>query len=298
MKGISVLTKWWGNPIDIMLAYRKPPIHCATGAEAEYAIDPCPYVSSTNGFKSADVALISSSWAAELLSCDSDRLYTILATLRSRFDRLIAVDQGEAFSLSLPDSVMSEVDSVIKINGLYKDLDLYNYNVGAKTPDGNWTGKEDPITPEYKLNNLRKLHLSVPFFFRQTRDFRAKIGRLKGDSLVRRKGRSVKDWLFCKLPNPIRKDRPPKYTTHFYADYTHVQRATAVRLLNTSSLLWRGGLTGIQSVVAGLNGIGYVKLSDTDRANVWSQLQREELTTTRLGRYAYNSSMGECKSVL
>ena len=51
------------------------------------------------------------------------------------------LDAGDDFGLSLPPDALERMAIVLKAQGLYRDRDLYNYEVGPLFPGGNWTPK-------------------------------------------------------------------------------------------------------------------------------------------------------------
>ena len=61
----------------------------------------------------------------------------------------------------LPPRAVAECHSVLKFQGVYRDRELYNYEVGCQYQGANWTGKTRPRRQRYSAVDLEKLRLSV-----------------------------------------------------------------------------------------------------------------------------------------
>jgi hypothetical protein len=69
-------------------------------------------------------------------------------------------------------------------------------------------------------------------------------------------------------------------------------------MLKESRLRWKGGITGIASYVAGLNGSGIRELEPAARMALERSLAGEGLLTKPLDRIRYWASMADCKAVV
>lgn len=256
----------------------------------------CPYKlpSITEG----DTVVVSSNWLAHLREHSVDVVSQVLHPLRSRFNRIVGIDHSDPFLLCLSDEDVSLMDVVLKVNGVYNDPDFNNYLVGAPTSDGRWSEKLESREAQYRPTNLQKITLSIPCFLGTTPALRAKVRRYYCQSLIRRRMRSLGDHLLARLPKALQAKHPPRSTVHFFASLTHIQRAVAIRSLKSSSLSWRGGLTGIPRHITGFDGVGMAILSVEKQQAFRSRLAAENLLTEPLNRFRYQQSMDDCKAVL
>jgi hypothetical protein len=110
----------------------------------------------------ADVTLVSTLWYEWLEQHHPEKVEKVLHALRQRSRLVVGLDAGDEFALSLPPRAFDHFDLVLKAQGLYKDRELYNYEVGAHFPGGNWTQKLRPREAQYPSTALEKLRLSVP----------------------------------------------------------------------------------------------------------------------------------------
>ncbi len=293
---IALLTIPGITPIDAMVA-------CSAGRLASFdstslGLSPylCPYNLPT--ISSGDTVVLSSGWTLMQQLKGVDVVNEILKPLRLRFRRVVGFDNHDPFELYFSDQMMSLMDAVLKNHGVYKDTDLYNFRVGAPTPNGRWTEKDELREDPISSINLKKIHLTVPCFIGVAPQMRARIRHFYYKSSLQRTVRGMSDWLFNKSVAMPTRNRAPRHTVNFYASLTHMQRVTAVRMLRRSSLHWRGGITHIPEWVTGLRGVGIFCLSSTQRADLEATLAAENLTTPPLNRLNYQVAMQDCKAVL
>jgi hypothetical protein len=112
----------------------------------------------------ADVALIGAWWWHWLEGNFPDRAAQVMREVERRADVLVGIDGPDRFSLTFTPAAMKRFDVVIKVQGLYRDRDLYNYVVGPDYDGGSWTEKRRPRPERYDSSDLEKLRLSVPSF--------------------------------------------------------------------------------------------------------------------------------------
>lgn len=256
----------------------------------------CPYglPSITEG----ESLIVVSSWLKELRKHGFDTVEQVLQPLRKRFDRIIGVDHADPFLLDFDDSTIQQLDAVLKVHGVFRDPDLYNYAVGAVTPNGRWTEKVEPLPHLRSAEALKKVHLGIPCFLAMVPLVRKLTRRFYNRSRVRRLAFEIGDVLQDSFARPAGKSRPPRLTAHFYASLTHGQRAIAARMLRRSSLPWAGGITRVPKYVQGLDGIGITSLSTEDRQHLEDRLRDEGIIAPKLNRFRYQTSMWDTKAVL
>jgi hypothetical protein len=248
---------------------------------------------------SSDTVLVTSDWLRDMARSEKSLVSEVLPKLRHRFDHIVGLDLADPFLLAFADEVMSFMDVVLKINGLYSDLDLYNYIVGAATAGGRWTEKSHARAVRYTSSNLDKLRLSVPAFIAVNPVVRRESRSLYVKSRGRRYLREAADRFLAALPSRITKHKPPRKTVHFFASLTHIQRSRALMILKKSSLPFDGGITCIPHTVAGLDEANIWKpLTATERFEITSQLQAAGLTRRTLGPPEYTFGIRDCKAVL
>jgi hypothetical protein len=282
--------------------------------KGSYAIDalvawggiPCAHVNPGNGrwpnpyslpvIERGQTVVVASNWLWAFAKEGRDPLRDVLVPLRRRFDRVVGLDHADPFQLDFPEPLMQDFDVVLKVNGIYRDRDLYNWLVGAPRPDGRWVERVDRRSTIYSPRSLDKLRLSVPCFLGTSRWFRQRTRHLYGKSAVFRLAALAGDRVIEALPD-TRLIRARK-TVHFAGSLTHVQRLTAARLLRTSGLTWEGGLTQVPTAVTGLRGNGLCLLSEDEREWLRSRIRSERLGYRPRNRLHYLAGMLECRTVL
>jgi hypothetical protein len=184
-----------------------------------------------------DVALVGSWWYSWLADHHPDRVDEVLARLERSADVLVGLNGPDRFNLDFPPRAIERFASVLCLQGLYRDRDLYNYAVGPKYPGANWTEKSRPGKHRYRASHLEKLKLAVPSFVTEFPGVRAAAQRTSvglGARLIRRAGNTlVLRGLGAPLPH-----RP--LDVHCLVGFSHVQRLQALQLLEGFS-----GLRGI-----------------------------------------------------
>jgi hypothetical protein len=187
----------------------------------------------------ADVVLLSSSWHWWLVNRHPERAAKVIDDLERRADAIVGLDLVDEFDLALPPRIVERVALVLKGQGIYRDRDLYNYEVGARVPGANWTHKSRPKADQYRGSDLDKLRLSVPCFMldfaavrRGTRLREATAASAAGQrvSTAARLARNLGDYMLMPALGlagavPRRKD------VHCVVALSHIQRIQAVREL-------------------------------------------------------------------
>jgi hypothetical protein len=248
---------------------------------------------------SSDRLLVTSDWLRDIERTGKSLVSDVLPKLRQRFDYIIGLDLADPFLLAFSDEMISLMDVVLKVNGLYSDLDLYNYIVGAATAHGRWTEKSHARPVGYRGSNLDKLRLSVPAFITVNPVVRRGSRSLYVQSKGGRFFREAADRVLAVLPTRITKYKLPRKTVHFFVSLSHTQRARALMMLKKSSLPFNGGITSILPMMAGFDEANIWKpLTAVERLEIASQLEAAGLTRRRLSRLEYAFSIRDCKAVL
>jgi hypothetical protein len=262
----------------------------------------CPY--GLPAIDSGDIVLVTSWWLQTQRRSGLNVVKQVLRPLRERFRRVIGLDHADMFHPVFPDEYLSAMDVVLKMNGVYQDLELYNFLVGAPTPDGRWTEKTEPSHERFSLTNLQKFVPSIPCFLYISPQHRAMMRSFYRTSLVNRTARAFGDLLISRLVRSLPLNRSPCHTVHFIARLSHIQRLDTARQLRRSSLRWRGGITHIPDYVQGLGRVVVSnpcedhKIDPATREALMTQLVAEDLLTPRLNRYQHMLMMRDCKAVL
>ena len=196
----------------------------------------------------ADVILMSSYWYGWL----STHHPTLVDATFQRLERLgsaiVGFDTADQFSLELPPEAFDRFSLILKAHGVYRDRDLYNYQVGTLVPGGNWTAKKALRRERYSSSALEKLRLGLPCFVRdipavrrhcRSREFGLLAAlhgeRRRGQILMRNTADLVARTAITRAP--IRR-RPLE--AHCMGSLTHIQRLDALKAL--------AGLSGIQGI--------------------------------------------------
>ncbi|HEX4735756.1 MAG TPA: hypothetical protein VH247_15205, partial [Thermoleophilaceae bacterium] len=107
----------------------------------------------------ADAILVASSWYDWLEAHHEDRVPEVMTKLEGCADVVLGFDGVDQLGLGLPPRAVERLAAVIKVQGVYKDRDLYNYAVGARYPGANWTEKRCPFEERYRSEDLEKVRL-------------------------------------------------------------------------------------------------------------------------------------------
>ena len=169
---------------------------------------------------------------------DVDRVFN---RLRSCSPRIVGLEGFDLFGLRMPPEALDRVDVVLKAQGVYRDRELYNYEVGPYYPGANWTGKLRRSKRQYSPAQLDKIRLSLPCFIGSDREVRRRVRRVKpAISQFQRLARGFGDW-WNAVETELRHRMPgdPPYTAHCLVALSHVQRLELLLALK------RAGVTGL-----------------------------------------------------
>lgn len=222
----------------------------------------------------------------------------LVSRLRRSFDEVVFWDHADPFQLDLAANELALFDRILKVNGLYKDPDLYNYEVGAPSPTGNWTEKTALRQgPRYAAEELSALRLGPPCFLSSVPMVRSRTRALYQGWLER----SVKDRIddVADIWVSMNGLRAPRRTAHVAGALSHVQRADALRRIRQAGVSFFGGITGVPPFIAGFDErFGMKHLDPEARSRVEAGLRQEGLMMAPLSRPNYVASMVSCKAVV
>jgi hypothetical protein len=204
-----------------------------------------------------DVVLLSTTWYEWLVSRHGDKVDDVMRLLEARSTILVGLDPRDDFGISLPPRVIERAALVLMPQGLYRDRDLYNYDVGPIYPGAIWTEKRRPREGRYREQDLDKLKLSVPCFMM---DFAA----VRHDARVRETGASRTVGRDISRPERLVRDAAEqllmrvvtlmpiagrRLEVHCVVGLTHVQRIEALGEL--AGFSGKHGITIIRDSVGG-----------------------------------------------
>jgi hypothetical protein len=201
----------------------------------------------------ADVVLVSTAWYRWLAARHPGSIDAVFRALERSAGAIVGIESNDELQLDLPPEGLRRMTCVIKGGGLYRDRELYNYEVGPRFPDALWTGRTRPRASRYTARELEKLRLSIPCFLWVAPGARRRLrGRREEQTRAERLARDVAEGLLGPLlaASGVRGARP--HEVHCIGGLTHIQRLDALRAMDGFS--GHRGLTGIPERVSGLPG--------------------------------------------
>ena len=278
--------------VDCLIAYKPENFRSVSFSKKSYSYE-CPY--NLPEITEGDKLVIVSGFLHELRRNKIDIEETI-NNFRKDFTKIFLIDHYDSFQLDFDEQVMSLFDSVMKVSGVYKDKDLYNFVVGSATSNGRWTEKVEPKKFKYSAKSIEKIYLSAPCILGTVPILRQKVRSFYNDSKFRRMLMSSLENVEELIPEKISVTNPPPKTVHFVGSLTHIQRAEATQKIKDSKLSLIGGITSIPNNISGFNGNGIAELSPSEKETLTKKLA--PILIKPLNRLSYRSTMRQCKSIL
>jgi hypothetical protein len=198
----------------------------------------------------ADVVLVATSWYDWLRATHPDRVAEVMKALHSHAPAVVGLDGVDELALGFPPTAVERFGLLIKAQGVYRDRDLYNYEVGAPYPGAVWTEKQRSRSSRYRDQDLEKLRLSIPCFLLHHPAARRAARLRDGMSRTHTAARGAVDRLLSTFSLTGTLDR--RLQVHCLLTLTNVQRIEAVRLLDGFS--GERGITGTPELIAGTAG--------------------------------------------
>jgi len=293
---IGILTNVHWYALDALVATTPGGVgNVDTGA---LGLPGCPPLYDLPSVTEGSAVVIEAAWLHSLVQQGVDLPSQVFQPLRARFDRIIGVEHANSVQLHLRHEILEQLDVLLKNGGIYHDRELYNYDVGVGSAEGNWTSKVQAKQQRHPDVSLARIRRCLTCLVSLNPNFRALVRPLYCRSRARRLAVTFGERLVSLLPRPALGSRPPRLTAHFYGSLTHVQRAEAVRRLKKSRLQWQGGITGVNRQLAGREGRLIETLAAEERERMQGDLEREGLIAPPQPKPAYYRSIQESKAVI
>jgi hypothetical protein len=201
----------------------------------------------------ADVVLVSTTWYRWLAARHPDSIDAVFRALERSAGTIVGIESNDELQLDLPPEGLRRMACVIKGGGLYRDRELYNYEVGPRFPEARWTERVRPRASRYATSELEKLRLSIPCFLWVAPGARRGLrARREEQTRFERLARDVTEGLLGPLLASASARGARSREVHCVGSLTHVQRLEALRLMEGFS--GHRGLTGVPEHVSGLPG--------------------------------------------
>lgn len=243
----------------------------------------------------ADVVLLTSYWHRWLTMTHPDLAENTMRVLETSAETVVGLDGTDYFELGFTPPALERVTTVIKFQGVFRDRDLYNYDVGPWHPGAIWSQKTSPKQQRYRDEDLEKIRLSVPCLLldlpgplRTAREYEVAGTSTSGRTMSRtqRRIRNVAEEMFSAAVGaaPIRA-RPLE--VQCLATLTHVQRLDALRRLDGFS-----GTRGIDRIPVNVAGMEQRASSvDSEHARRALVAEATRRAHRRLGKVRYARDM-------
>src|SRR5215211_5490039 len=194
-----------------------------------------------------DVTIINIEWLKWKAASGLTDLDASLDPLRRRSIAVVGLEGYDGFALATPPVILERLDLLIKAQGVFRDLALYNWRVGPYYPGGVWGAKLNPRTTRYSHQELSKLRLSIPCFLQVDRRARNAVRGIKpGVSPATRISRQIADLFLALAARAYRAyPRGAGIGAHFIGALTHVQRAQLVEAMTAAGVRGTFGITGV-----------------------------------------------------
>ena len=200
-----------------------------------------------------DVVLVSTAWYEWLAARHPGSIDAVFRALERSAGVIVGIEGNDELQLGLPPEGLQRMACVIKGGGLYRDRELYNYEVGPRFPDAQWVERVRSRVARYAPRELEKLRLSIPCFLWVAPGARRRLrARREEQTLPERLLRDVTEGLLGPLMAAASSRGARPHEVHCVGSLTHVQRLEALRLLEGFS--GHRGLTGVPERVSGLPG--------------------------------------------
>lgn len=200
----------------------------------------------------ADVALVSTAWYQWLAVRHPERVDEVFRALERSVGTIVGIESNDELQLVLPPAGLERMACLIKGTGLYRDRELYNYEVGPRFPGALWTERLRPRESRYDPRELEKLRISIPCFLWVAPGARRRL-RARREEQTRAE-RLVRDGAEALLAPVLdvagRGPRP--HAVHCVGSLSHIQRLEALQLLDGFD--GHRGLTAVPERVSGLAG--------------------------------------------
>lgn len=200
----------------------------------------------------ADVALVSTAWYHWLTTRHPERVEQVFRGLERSVGTVVGIESNDELQLDLPPAGLRRMACVLKGTGLYRDRELYNYEVGPRFPGAQWTERARPRELRYASRELEKLRMSIPCFLWMAPGARRGLrSRREEQTHTRRLARDMAERVLAPVLAAVGRGARP-HEVHCVGGLTHIQRLQALQLLEGFG--GHRGLTGVPERVSGLSG--------------------------------------------
>jgi Glycosyl transferases group 1 len=221
------------------LTIAAPGLRIVTLAPARLGLAQMPNPFALAEVEAADAVLVTGYWLDWLRGAAPTHAERAIAALERCGRVVIGIDGTDHFELGMTPRDLARFPLTLKFQGLFRDRDLYNYEVGPRYPDAIWSAKLRPRAERYRDADLERLRLSVPCTMLDLPGVRRVARRLEeGDARtvaggIDRGGRTARAIAETAFSSALRVAPVSGRTAdvHLVATMTHVQRLEATRRL-------------------------------------------------------------------
>lgn len=234
----------------------------------------------------ADVTLVDTRWFKWLEQQGEGTVERVFRRLEQISGGIVGVEAYDTFRLGAPPAMLDRCAGLIKNQGLYRDRELYNYDVGPYFPGANWTERRRRSGRSYSNAQLGRLHLSLPCFIGVAPAMRAlfrRVGSRQSELQARARAaaESAAVWGERLTPRAHRSS-----DVHFVGAASHMQRIEAVEQLRSAGVQGTYGITGVPEFMFGLKERGTIALAPAERESLVMRLRAQRLIVPRRPRLA------------
>ncbi len=221
------------------LALACPTLRIVTLTAAPLGLGQLPNPFALPEADAADAVLVTGYWLQWLHRTHPDRAERVLGALDRCCPVAIGFDGADQFELGIAPRDLARFPLTLKFQGVFRDRDLYNYDLGPRYSGAIWSVKRRPKHQRYSDADLERLWLSVPCTMldlpgvrRSARRYESGTARTVAADIgpVRRTGRAVAEFALAGALRAAPVGHRPR-EVHLVATLTHVQRLEACRRL-------------------------------------------------------------------
>ncbi|RED99551.1 hypothetical protein [Marinoscillum furvescens] len=235
-----------------------------------------------------DIVYIASHSFRYILKTSTKNEQAVVDMIRKYCNQVILIDGWDSFDLSVEPQTVELVDKVLKTNGVYRDMDLYNWKVGCDYPGVNWTQKITPKSYTYSPTQLNKVHLAYPCFLGILPGVRNKLRWIKtNNAILKNSFRFTVESLFDLLRKKMLVNLKPNELLHFLGDLGHYQRYELLRLLTENNIAGKYGVFRVLRRIAGTPNWRDMELDESKYNEIVTFLQSNDLIMEKKNRILY-----------
>jgi hypothetical protein len=225
------------------LVIATPGLRVVTLAAGALGLEQSPNPFALPTVAGAEAVLVTGYWLQWLRRAHPERAERVLDGLQDRARAVIGMDGADHFELGISPRDLARFPLTLKFQGIFRDRDLYNYDLGPWYDGAVWAEKRRPKAERYRDADLEGLRLAAPCTMLDVPGVRRAARRLEAGAARTvaaglgpgsRAGRAVADKAFAGalrgVPVAHRRD-----DVHLVATMTHVQRLQASRSLQSFS---------------------------------------------------------------